>query len=50
VCSVVHVDRRLLSSEESVVCRHSENLTKLIAVGLADSCSQVLRFYHATLC
>jgi len=35
----------LLSPEESVVHQHSEILSKLIAVGLADSCSQVPVLY-----
>jgi len=40
----VHADGCQLSSEEGVIHQHSEVLAKMIAVGLADSCSQVLRF------
>ena len=38
----MYADGRLLSSESSGVDRHSDVLAKLIADGLADSCSQVL--------
>jgi len=38
----MYADGRLLSSESSGVHHHSDVLAKLIADGLADSCSQVL--------
>jgi len=38
-----------LPSEDSVVQQHTEILSKLIAVGLADTCSQVLPFKFVCL-
>jgi len=33
-----------VASQQSEMCQHSELLAKLIADGLADSCSQVIHF------
>ena len=49
VCLIIWLGKDLLSFDESVVHRHSEALAKLIALGLADTCSQVLYFHFVSV-